>query len=43
MSTPDLQKKLKIKDGGTEYLFACTLLDNSKTLIHSRKTTSPDN
>lgn len=43
MSTPDLQKKLKIKDGGTEYIFACTLFDNSKTLIHTRKAANPNN
>lgn len=34
-----LRKKLKIKDGGSEYLFACTLSDDSKALLHTRKTT----
>ena len=32
-----LRKKLKMKDGGAEYLFACTLLENQKILLHARK------
>jgi hypothetical protein len=32
-----LKKKLKLKDGGDEYLFACTLHDERKVLIHTRK------
>ncbi len=38
MSTADLRKKLKLKDGGKDYLFACTLLNETKTLIHAQKT-----
>ena len=33
----DLRKKLKLKDGGDTYIFACTLHDNSKVLIITRK------
>lgn len=33
-----LRKKLKLKDGGNEYLFACTLHDEQKILVHARKT-----
>ena len=36
-SVADLRKKLKLADGGEDYLFACTLKDDSKTLIHTRK------
>lgn len=32
-----LKKKLKLKDGGEIYLFACTLHDGSKKLIRCRK------
>ncbi|MCC6597836.1 MAG: RsmD family RNA methyltransferase [Alphaproteobacteria bacterium] len=35
--TATLRKKLKLKDGGEDYLFACTLHNNMKTLIHGRK------
>ena len=34
----DLKKKLKLKDGGDVYIFACTLHDNSKVLIICEKT-----
>ena len=33
----DLRKKLKLKDGGDVYIFACTLNDNSKVLIICEK------
>ena len=33
----DLRKKLKLKDGGDTYIFACTLNDNSKVLIVCEK------
>ena len=33
----DLRKKLKLKDGGDTYIFACTLHDNSKVLIITKK------
>ena len=33
----DLKKKLKLKDGGNTYIFACTLHDNSKVLIVCEK------
>ncbi len=32
-----LKKQLKIKDGGEDYLFACTLLNNKKAILHCRK------
>jgi len=32
-----LRKKLKIKEGGKDYLFACTLMDESKMLLHCQK------
>ena len=34
----DLKKKLKLKDGGDVFIFACTLHDNSKVLIICEKT-----
>lgn len=34
---PDLLKKLKLKEGGEDYLFACTLLDERKVLLHCKK------
>ena len=37
MSAPELHKKLKIKEGGDAYIFACTLADGSKTLLSTRK------
>lgn len=33
-----LRARLKLKDGGDDYLFACTLADDRKALIHGRKT-----
>lgn len=36
-SAESLRKKLELKDGGDNYLFACTLADDSKALIHTRK------
>jgi hypothetical protein len=35
--TDALRKKLKLKDGGDDYLFACTLMNDRKALIHTRK------
>ena len=35
--TAALRKKLGLKDGGEDYVFACTLQDESKALIHARK------
>ncbi len=32
-----LKKRLKIKDGGEDYLFACTLHDESRTIIRAKK------
>lgn len=37
ISVEDLRKKLKIKDGGDSYLFACTLADEKKVIIECRK------
>jgi 16S rRNA G966 N2-methylase RsmD len=36
-SADELRNKLKLKDGGNEYLFACTRRDEGKILIHARK------
>lgn len=36
-TTNDLKKRLKIKDGGEDYIFACTLIDQRKVLIQTRK------
>ena len=36
-SVEDLRKKLKLKDGGDDYIFACTLNDERKILLHTRK------
>ena len=33
MKPDDLRKRLKIADGGNDYIFATTLADNSKVLI----------
>ena len=38
MSTDDLKKKLKLRDGGLLYLFATTLNDGKKVLLLCRKT-----
>jgi hypothetical protein len=32
-----LRKKLKIKDGGETYLFACTLANEEKVIIECKK------
>ena len=37
MSTDDLKKKLKLRDGGSLYLFATTLSDGKKVLLLCRK------
>ncbi len=37
MGAQDLRKKLKIQDGGKDYLFACTNADNDKILLHCKK------
>ena len=34
---PALLKKLKLTEGGEDYLFACTLSDGKKALLHCRK------
>jgi hypothetical protein len=36
-SAEHLRQSLKLKDGGEDTLFACTLLNEQKTLIHARK------
>jgi hypothetical protein len=36
-TTDDLRKKLKLQDGGDDYLFACTLMDERKIIIHTEK------
>ena len=36
-SVPDLRKRLKLKEGGEDYIFATTLADESKVLIKCRK------
>ncbi len=38
ISVDELRKKLKIKDGGDTYLFACTLADEQKIIIECKKT-----
>lgn len=37
ISVDELRKKLKIKDGGDTYLFACTLADEQKIIIECKK------
>ena len=37
LSVPELRKRLKLKEGGEDYLFATTLADNRKVLIKARK------
>jgi hypothetical protein len=37
VSVPDLRKKLKLADGGENYVFACTASDGQKILIHTQK------
>lgn len=36
-SVADLRKRLKLKEGGEDYIFATTLVDESKVLIRCRK------
>lgn len=36
-TTENLRKKLGLKDGGNEYLFACTLANDTKRIIHTQK------
>ena len=36
-SVEDLRKKLKLSEGGEDYLFACTLKNNDKVIISTRK------
>ncbi|MFK7838858.1 MAG: hypothetical protein AB8B83_00870 [Bdellovibrionales bacterium] len=48
LETHELKKKLKLKDGGDDYLFACTTVDPKtnqeiKTLIHCRKSDNRNN
>lgn len=38
LSVADLRKKLGIAEGGEDYLFACTLENGTKTVLHGRKT-----
>ena len=40
-SVAELRKRLKLKEGGEDYLFATTLADESKVLIKCRKVPSP--
>lgn len=40
-SVTELRKRLKLKEGGEDYLFATTLADESKVLIKCRKVSSP--
>jgi hypothetical protein len=35
--TEILRKKLKLADGGDDYLFACTLMDGERVLLHGLK------
>ncbi len=37
MSASDLAKKMKLKDGGNDYLFATTLMDGKHSIIHGKK------
>ena len=37
LSVDELRKKLKIKEGGDAYLFACTLADEKKVIIECKK------
>ena len=36
-SVVDLRKRLKLKEGGDDYLFATTLANGEKVLVHCRK------
>jgi len=37
LTVEEIRKKIKIKDGGEIYLFACTLADGKKAIIECRK------
>src|ERR1035437_2198549 len=37
ISVDEIRKKLKLKDGGEVYLFACTLANENKVIIETRK------
>ena len=37
LSPENLRKKLKIKEGGEDYIYGCTLADNSKKLLHLKR------
>ena len=39
-SVAELRKRLKLKEGGEDYLFATTLADESKVLVKCRKVSS---
>jgi hypothetical protein len=39
LSVEDIRKKLSIKDGGDIYLFACTITNNQKVIIETKKIT----
>jgi hypothetical protein len=39
-SVAELRKRLKLKEGGEDYLFATTLADESKVLIKCKKVPS---
>ena len=39
-SVADLRKRLKLKEGGEDYVFATTLADESKILIKCKKVPS---
>ena len=39
-SVAELRKRLKLKEGGEDYLFATTLVDESKVLIRCKKVPS---
>ena len=41
LSVDELRKKLKIKEGGDSYLFACTLQNEQKKIIETKKITLP--
>ena len=39
-SVAELRKRLKLKEGGEDYIFATTLSDEQKVLIRGRKVNS---
>jgi len=41
ISVDELRKKLKIKEGGDRYLFACTVFNEQKMIIETKKTALP--